>query len=119
MKLLQEAPPAFEGIRKAFSMAQHLPATHSRKLQIGLMHEGALFAIGHLDGYRQISFFSEHLHDLGWQEHLLGGDVDMHGCDMLFSPPADSQAAPGTDPSFIRRSPVELWPARLPHAGEQ
>jgi hypothetical protein len=119
MKLLHAAPSGFEGIRKAFSMAQHLPATHKRHLQVGLMHEGSLFAIGHLDGYRQVSFFSEHLRELGWREHLLGGDEDMHGCDLLFSHPGDQQAAVSADPSFIRRVPVELWGARPIHPGER
>jgi hypothetical protein len=119
MKLLHDAPSGFEGIRKAFSMAQHLPATHKRHLQVGLAHEGALFAVGHLDGYRQVSFFSDHLRQLGWREHLLGGDEDMHGCDLLFSHPGQQRAAVDRDPSFIRLTPVELWGNRAAHIGER
>jgi hypothetical protein len=118
MKLLQDAPPGFEAIRKTFAMAQNLPSTHQLKLQIGLAQEGALFAVGRLDGHRQVSFFSEHLRALGWQEHLLGGDTDMQGCDMLFSGPAQPAHGNGEDPSFIRRPEVELWPVRGVHAGE-
>jgi hypothetical protein len=119
MKLLREAPPDFEGVRKAFAMAQNLPATQALALQLGLVCDGELFATGQLDGYRQVSFLSEYLRDRGWQEHLLGSDADMHGCDMLFSlPPQEAQKlsrhdaaatrAP-SDPSFIRRAPMELW----------
>jgi hypothetical protein len=111
MKLLHEAPDGFEGIRKVFAMAQNLPATHQMNLKIGLARDGELFAVGHLDGYRQVSFFSEHLRQMGWREHLLGGDADMHGCDMLFSHPGELPAAREADPSFIRRPAVELWPA--------
>ena len=64
-----------------------------------------------LDGYRQVTFFSEHLRELGCREHLLGSDDDMLGCDMLFSLPVGPQDADG-DPSFIRRAAVQLWPLR-------
>jgi hypothetical protein len=115
MKLLQEAPPGYEGIAKAFAMARLLPATQQLGVEIGLVHQGALFAQGRLDGHRQVTFFSEHLRALGWHEHLLGGDDDMHGCDMLFSSPAQPEA-PSSDPSFIRRPAVQLWGQ---HADEQ
>lgn len=114
MDLLHEAPPGFDAIARAFAMAKHLPTTHRMNLKIGLVFDGALLAQGQLDGYRQVSFFSEHLRQAGWQEHLLGGEVDMRGCDMLFSHPADAQA--DSDPSFIRRPAVELWPAHGHHA---
>lgn len=110
MELLQEPPAAYEGIAKAFAMARHLPSTHQHHVQVGLLHDGALFARGVLGGYRQVSFFAEHLRQLGWHEHLLGGDDDMHDCDMLFSAPPED--ASGADPSFIRRPVVELWPVR-------
>jgi hypothetical protein len=111
MNLLHEPPPGFEGVAKAFAMARLLPASHRMNVQVGLVREGVLFASGQLDGYRQVNFFSEHVRELGWQERLLGGDDDMFGCDMLFLHPAD---APHTqeDPSFIRRTPVQLWPER-------
>jgi hypothetical protein len=71
--------------------------------------DGVLFATGTLDGYRQVAFFSEHVRELGYREHLLGSDDEMFDCDLLFSHPA---CHPSSDPSFIRRSPVELWPLR-------
>jgi hypothetical protein len=111
MNLLQEPPPGFEGVSKAFAMAKHLPTTHQLAVKIGLARDGGLFAMGELDGYRQVKFFSEHLRDLGYREHLLGGDDEMFGCDMLFSVPSQEQPA-GDDPSFIRKPTVELWPAR-------
>ena len=114
MELLHAPPPGYDTVAKAFAMAKLLPTTHRMNLQVGLSHEGVLFARGRLDGYRQVHFFSDHLRAHGWCEHLLGGDSDMFGCDMLFSHPAD--AARDEDPSFIRRTPVELWPARSAHA---
>jgi hypothetical protein len=116
MDLLREAPPGYDGIAKAFAMARHLPTTHHMNLKIGLVHGGLLIATGQLEGYRQINFFSDHVRELGWQERLLGGEGDMHGCDMLFTHPGDAGAVASEDPSFIRRSPVELWPARVTHA---
>lgn len=116
MELLHKAPAGFDGVAKAFEMAKHLPTSHRANLQVGLMHEGELFARGVLDGHRQVSYFSEHLLDLGWHEHLLGGEQDMFGCDMLFSHPGPREALVDSDPSFIRRPAVELWPARSPHA---
>jgi hypothetical protein len=116
MDLLHDPAPGYEGVSKAFAMAKLLPTTHRLNLKLGLVHRGVLFASGQLDGYRQVSFFSDHLRQLGWREHLLGGDDEMHGCDMVFSHPADSAVARAEDPSFIRRSPVELWGS---HAGEQ
>jgi hypothetical protein len=110
MELLKEAPAGYATIAKAFEMARHLPTTHRLALRIGLVHDGELFAQGCLDGYRQVTFFSEHLRELGWREHLLGGDEAMFDCDMVFSHPEDAQAQ--ADPSFIRRPAVELWPAR-------
>jgi hypothetical protein len=110
MDLLHEAPGGFDGIANAFAMARLLPTSHRMDVKIGLMHQGVLFAVGRLDGYRQVNFFADHVRAQGWHEHLLGGDADMHGCDMLFAHPADA-AAPEEDPSFIRRAPVELWPA--------
>lgn len=115
MDLLHEPPAGFDGIAKVFAMAKLLPTTHRLNVQIGLVHQGVLFARGHLDGYRQVSFFSEHVRKQGWREHLLGGDDEMFGCDMLFSHPADPGDADDDDPSFIRRTPVELWGT---HAGE-
>jgi hypothetical protein len=53
------------------------------------------------------------LREGGWNEHLLGGPQEMFGCDMLFSHP---DTAGDADPSFIRRAPVELWPAGTAHA---
>jgi hypothetical protein len=114
MDLMHEAPPGFDAIANAFAMAKQLPTTHRMDLKIGLMRDGLLFAAGRLDGYRQVNFFAEHLRGLGWQEHLLGDDVDLQGCDMLFSVPAAHQ--PDDDPSFIRRPVTELWPAHSHHA---
>lgn len=90
-------------------MARLLPCTHALGLQVGLARAGELFACGRLDGYRQVSFFSEHLRDLGWHEQLLGGEGDMHGCDLLFTHPDDHAADRMEDPSFIRRPAVQLW----------
>jgi hypothetical protein len=115
MELLHEPPATYEGIAKAFAMAKHLPTSHQHHVQVGLMEEGLLFARGTLGGYRQVSFFAEHLRQLGWREHLLGGDDDMQDCDMLFSAPARDSLH--DDPSFIRRPVMELWPARGSHAG--
>ena len=115
MDLLHEPPHGFEGVARAFEMARHLPTTHRMNLQVGLVHDGELFATAQLDGYRQVRFFSEHLRHLGWREHLLGGDDEMFGCDLLFSDPEPSEAQQDQDPSFIRRTPVQLWGA---HAGE-
>jgi hypothetical protein len=131
MKLLrdQEAPPHFDGVLKAFAMARNLPASQNLALQVGLVVDGELFSVGQLDGYRQVSFLSDYLRDRGWQEHLLGGDADMHGCDMLFSLPVDAeqklslaksaQSRSVEDPSFIRRTPVELWPLRETRISER
>lgn len=113
MELLHEASPGFDSVANAFAMAKLLPTTHRMDVRIGLVREGVLFATGRLDGHRQVSFFAEHLRAQGWHEHLLGGETDMQGCDMLFAHPADS--AREDDPSFIRRAPVELWPAGIPH----
>jgi len=115
MDLLHEAPAGFDGIARAFAMAKHLPSSHKLDVKIGLVHDDVLFATARLDGLRQVNFLAEHLRGLGWREHLLGGDVDMRGCDMLFSHPADAPQA-SEDPSFIRRAPVELWPQPTPHA---
>ena len=115
MELLLDPPPAYEGIARAFAMAKHLPTTHRHNVQVGLTDGGVLFARGTLDGYRQVSFFAEHLRELGWQEHLLGGSAEMFDCDMLFSAPTSGLAS-DSDPSFIRRPAVELWPARSAHA---
>ena len=108
MELLKDPPPAFDGVARIFEMARHLPASHRLQLRIGLVHEGVLFAQGTLDGYRQVNFLADHLRDLRWHEHLLGGDDDMFGCDMLFSAPR-AQTAADDDPSFIRRPATELW----------
>ena len=116
MELLQEPPPGFDGVARAFAMARHLPTSHRLGVQVGLASDAGLFARGQLDGYRQVSYFREHLRELGWREHLLGGDDDMFGCDLLFSLPALQPAGGGDDPSFIRRTPVELWGE---HAGER
>ena len=115
MNLLHEPPPGFEGPAKAFAMAKLLPASQRMNVRIGLLCDGVLFASGQLDGYRQVNFFSEHVRELGWQERLLGGEEDMFGCDMLFVHPGE---APGRedDPSFIRRTPVQLWPEKSAHA---
>jgi hypothetical protein len=109
MNLLQDPPAGFDQVAKAFAMARHIPATNRLGLQVGLVRNGELFAKGVLDGYRQVAFFSEHVRDHGYREHLLGSEDDMFGCDMIFSHPADHVQS---DPSFIRRSPVELWGAR-------
>lgn len=114
MKLLHEAPPGFDGITKAFAMAKHIPTSHRLGVKVGLACQGVLLAEGELDGYRQVTFFSEHMRDLGWREHLLGSDDEMFGCDMLFSvrSQAEREEAADSDPSFIRRPAVELWPGR-------
>ena len=113
MKLLNEPPPGFDGITKAFAMAKHIPTSHRLGVKVGLARDGVLLAEGELDGYRQVTFFSEHMRDLGWREHLLGGDDEMFGCDMLFSVIARRQdEATDDDPSFIRRPTMELWPGR-------
>jgi hypothetical protein len=109
MELLQDPPPGFDGVSNAYAMARHLPSTHKLNLQVGLARAGVLIATGRLDGYRQVSFFSEHLRDLGWREELLGSDGEMHGCDLLFSLPPERDAGRDEDPSFIRRTPVLLW----------
>jgi len=114
MDLLHDAPPGFDGIANAFAMAKLLPTSHQMDVKIGLVYDGVLFALGRLDGYRQVNFFADHVRKHGWHEHLLGGDGDMRDCDMLFSHPADVAVA--DDPSFIRRTPVELWPAVPSHA---
>lgn len=108
MELLKDPPPDFDGVARIFEMARHLPASHRLRLRIGLVRDGALFAQGLLDGYRQVNFLADHLRDLGWREHLLGGDDEMFGCDMLFSAPA-AQRVREDDPSFIRRPAMELW----------
>jgi hypothetical protein len=108
MDLLHPPPPGFDRVAKAFAMARHLPATHRLDLRIGLVTQGVLFAAGRLDGYRQVKYFAEHARGLGWREHLLGGDDDMHGCDMLFSSPAPQ--TDDDDPSFIRRAAAQRWP---------
>jgi hypothetical protein len=111
MNLLHEAPAGFEGISKAFAMAKHLPTTQRLAVKVGLARGGALVASGELDGFRQVTFFSEHMRELGYQEHLLGGDDEMFGCDILFAIPAEPVPDDG-DPSFIRRPASELWPVR-------
>lgn len=116
MELLQDPPSGYDAAAKAFEMARLLPCTHQMDLQIGLSRGGELVATGRLDGYRQVSLFSANLRDLGWREHLLGSDVDMHGCDMLFSHPDDHAGGRSDDPSFIRRAPVQLWGEQLPAA---
>ena len=108
MELLHDAPPGFDAVANLFAMARHLPTSRQVNLQVGLAYDGVLFARGRLDGYRQVIFFSDHLRKLGWREHLLGGEEDMFGCDMLFSHPARA-AERDDDPSFIRRSPAQLW----------
>ena len=109
MEMLKDPPPAFEGVARLFEMARHLPSSHRLELRIGLACGGDLFAQGALGGYRQVNFLADHLRDLGWREHLLGGDDEMFGCDMLFSWPGRARAE-DADPSFIRRPAVELWP---------
>lgn len=110
MEMLGDPPAAFRGIAQLFEMASQRPASRRAELRIGLSCAGALFACGVLHGYRQVSFFADYLRSHGWHEHLLGGDVDMLGCDMLFAAP---EAAPDEDedPSFIRRAAMQLWPA--------
>jgi hypothetical protein len=108
MELLQDPPPGFDAVARVFAMARHLPTTRQMNLRVGLARDGVLFARGRLDGYRQVNFFSDHLRKLGWREHLLGGDDEMFDCDMMFSHPSDASQR-GDDPSFIRRTPVELW----------
>ena len=114
MELLQDPPSGFDAIVKTYAMARHLPSTHKLDLQVGLARGGTLFATGRLDGYRQVALFSEHLRDFGWHEHLLGSEVDMHGCDLLFSHPDDHGDSRMEDPSFIRRAPMQLWGEQLP-----
>lgn len=114
MNLLQDPPPGFDGVAKAFAMARLLPTTHRLNVRLGLLRDGVLFADGNLDGYRQVNYFCEHLRELGWRERLLGGDEEMFGCDIVFMHPSDLRD--DDDPSFIRRTPVELWPARGTHA---
>ena len=108
MELLKEPPAAFEGVARLFEMARHLPTTHRMDLTIGLAYHRTLFARGILDGYRQVNFLAEHLRKQGWREHLLGGDEDMHGCDMLFSWPGETRQQ-DSDPSFIRRPAMQLY----------
>ena len=110
MELLKEPPPAFEGVARLFEMARLLPATRRLDVRIGLACRGTLFAHGMLEGYRQVNFLAEHLRDRGWREHLLGGDGDMFGCDMLFSCP-EIAVAEDEDPSFIRRPAAQRWPS--------
>lgn len=110
MELLKDPPAAFEGVARLVEMARHLPATKRLNLRIGLACEGALFAQTVLDGYRQVNFLADHLRDLGWREHLLGGEDEMFGCDMLFVWPGEPRRD-DEDPSFIRRATVELWGA--------
>ena len=112
MKLLLDPPPGFQATARAWEMARLLPSTHKLALRLGLAHEGHLFATCELHGYRQVKYFCEHLRSRGWHEHLLGDDVDMFGCDLLFSHPGDPLEAQPSDPSFIRRPAVRLWPAR-------
>lgn len=114
MELLQEPPSAFDRVSKAYEMARHLPCTQKLSLKVGLARGGTLLATGRLDGYRQVSFFSEHLCHLGWREQLLGGDVELHGCDLLFEHPDDHADDRNEDPSFIRRAPVLLWGEQVP-----
>jgi hypothetical protein len=111
MNLLHEPPPGFDGVSKAFAMAKQLPTTQRLGVKVGLTRDSTLIAMGELDGYRQVTFFSEHMRDMGYQERLLGGDDEMHGCDMLFALPAQPIAV-DSDPSFIRRPAVQLWPVR-------
>jgi hypothetical protein len=112
MNLLHEPPPAFDGITKAFAMAKHLPTTKKLAVKVGLARDGVLVGVGELDGYRQVTFFSEHMRDLGYQERLLGGEDEMFGCDILFTIEPQTAGAADDDPSFIRRPAAELWPVR-------
>jgi hypothetical protein len=114
MEMLKDPPAAFRGIAQLFEMARQLPASRRANLRIGLSCAGELFAFGVLDGYRQVNFFAEHLRSHGWHEHLLGGDADMLGCDMLFAAP-DAPSADDSDPSFIRRAAMQLWPVEAEH----
>ena len=109
MDLLREPPPAYEEVGRLFDMARQLPASRRMDLVIGLVHQGALFARGTLDGYRQVNFLADNMRHLGWREHLLGGSDDMFDCDMLFSCPPEARA--DADPSFIRKPAVDLWPS--------
>lgn len=114
MEILKDPPVAFRGVAQLFDMASQLPASRRADLRIGLSCSGELFARGVLHGYRQVKLFTEYLRSKGWHEHLLGGDTDMLGCDMLFAAPeAASEAAlvDDDDPSFIRRAAIQLWPA--------
>lgn len=114
MEMLKDPPAAFRGIAQLYEMARQLPASHRANLRIGLSCAGELFARGVLHGYRQVSLFAGNLRSHGWHEHLLGGDTDMLGCDMLFAAPA--VATPDDDdPSFIRRAAMQLWPAEAEH----
>lgn len=109
MELLQDTPPpGFAAVARVFAMARLLPTSRQVDLQVGLARGAVLVARGRLGGYRQVSFFSEHLRRLGWREHLLGGDEEMFGCDMLFSHPADAPEH-DDDPSFIRRPAAQMW----------
>src|SRR4051812_25185873 len=110
MKLLLDSPPGFDGITKAFAMAREVPTTHRLGVKVGLARDGKLLATGELDGYRQITLFAEHMREMGYREHLLGGDEDMFGCDMLFSLPGTGPSPVDSDPSFIRKPSIELWP---------
>ena len=74
MNLLQDPPGGFDSVARAFAMARHIPSTNRLGLQVGLVCDGVLFAKGALDGYRQVAFFSEHMKELGYREHLLGSD---------------------------------------------
>ena len=107
MELLKDPPAAFDEAARLFEMARHLPTTRRTALKIGLAHDGRLFAQATLEGYRQVNFLAEHLRSLGWREHLLGGDDEMFGCDMLFAAPREVRA--DADPSFIRRPAVRLY----------
>ncbi|MBC5783891.1 hypothetical protein H8N03_13120 [Ramlibacter sp. USB13] len=110
MELLKEPPPAFESVARLFAMARQLPTSRRMNLRIGLACDGKLFAHDNLDGYRQVNFVADHLRDLGWREHLLGGEDEMFGCDMLFSWPGEHARVAEDDPSFIRKPAVDLWP---------
>lgn len=114
MEMLKDPPVAFRGIAQLFDMASQLPASRRAELRIGLSWAGELFARGVLQGYRQVSFFADHLRSHGWHEYLLGGDTDMLGCDMLFAAP-DVAPPDDEDPSFIRRAAMQLWPAETEH----
>jgi hypothetical protein len=115
MDLLHEPPPTFHGIANVFAMAKHLPGSQQLEVKIGFLHDGVLFATARLDGARQLTFAVEHLREMGWHEHLLGTEAARLGCNVLFAHRARA-AAPDEDPSFIRRTAVQLWPAGGPHA---